>query len=121
MVWITRAFPHGVRREGSEVRLDLTTDAPENGCRPAVDPLFRSVAAAYGLGAGSLTAWVRTARRQPRIIIVGQVLVRTRRPASWGMPGAVHRAGMADRVPLAEIAGEIRQSLFGVRRRSPVG
>jgi two-component system chemotaxis response regulator CheB len=129
MVWIAPGdFHMVVRREGSEVRLELTTDAPENGCRPAVDPLFRSVAAAYGPGALGvvLTGMGQDGLAGSREIhqSMGQVLVQDEATSVvWGMPGAIHRAGMADRVlPLAEIAGEIRHRVSaGIRRRSPVG
>ena len=39
-----------VRRQGTDVRVRLTDEPPENYCRPSVDVLFRSAAAVYGAG-----------------------------------------------------------------------
>jgi two-component system, chemotaxis family, protein-glutamate methylesterase/glutaminase len=36
---------------GAGLRLDVNQGPPENSCRPAVDVLFRSVAATYGANA----------------------------------------------------------------------
>src|SRR4029079_1326266 len=51
-VWIAPGNWHmTVAREGSAAVLRLTGEPPENSCRPAADPLFRSVADVYGAGA----------------------------------------------------------------------
>jgi two-component system, chemotaxis family, protein-glutamate methylesterase/glutaminase len=102
-----------VDRDGSRARVVLNQDPPENSCRPAVDPLFRSVAAAYGsrvLGV-VLTGMGQDGLRGCENVrdAGGRVLAQDEASSVvWGMPGFVVRAGLADRVlPLADIAAEI--------------
>jgi two-component system chemotaxis response regulator CheB len=97
----------------------LTQDPPENFCRPAVDPLFRSAVTAYkgavlavvltGMGADGRAAAgdVRAAG--------GTVLVQDQATSVvWGMPGAVSQAGYADEVlPLDRIPEAILRALPG--------
>lgn len=98
-----------LRRTGDVVRVVLNQDTPENWCRPAVDPLFRSVGEAYG---GRVLAVVLTGMGQDglrgcdRLRAAGaQVIVQDEATSVvWGMPGAVAGAGLAHRVlPLREI------------------
>jgi two-component system chemotaxis response regulator CheB len=100
-------------RAGSPPTLRLHQGAPENHCRPAVDVLFRSVAAVYGAGvlAVVLTGMgsdgmlgCRAIREQG-----GSVLAQDQATSTvWGMPGAVANAGLAHKVlPLNAIAPEI--------------
>lgn len=128
-IWVAPGdFHMTVKREGTEIQLRLTSDAAENSCRPAVDPLFRSVAEVYG--AGSLGV-ILTGMGQDGLQgcgkirrAAGQIIVQDAATSVvWGMPGAVARAGLADHVlPLEEIAGEIQRKVaMGNRRRSPVG
>jgi two-component system chemotaxis response regulator CheB len=98
----------------------LTQDPPENFCRPAVDPLFRSAVAAYkgavlavvltGMGSDgrSGTGDVRAAG--------GTVVVQDQASSVvWGMPGAVSQAGYADEVlPLDRVAEAILRVLAPV-------
>jgi two-component system, chemotaxis family, protein-glutamate methylesterase/glutaminase len=82
-------------------------------CRPSVDLLFRSAAAVYGAGvlALVLTGMGSDGLDGCRAVSAegGRILVQDRpTSAVWGMPGAVAREGLADRVlPLVSIAGEI--------------
>jgi two-component system chemotaxis response regulator CheB len=127
--WIAPGdFHMTVDREESLAVLRLSTEPAENGCRPAVDPLFRSVAAAFGPGALGvvLTGMGQDGLRGAREIRQGMGHVLVQDEASsvvWGMPGAVHRAGMADGVfPLEEIAVEIvRRVSANSRHRTPIG
>jgi two-component system, chemotaxis family, protein-glutamate methylesterase/glutaminase len=98
---------------GRGTRLHLTNGPPVNYCRPAVDVLFRSLAAAYG---GSVLAVVLTGMGSDglagcRILREQGATVLAQDEASstvWGMPGAVATAGLTDRIlPLSEMAPEI--------------
>ncbi len=93
--------------------LHLTQEAPENHCRPAADVLFRSAAARYGaavlgvvltgMGSDGL-AGARQIRAQGGTIVAQD----KETSAIWGMPGAVAREGLAQRIlPLREIAPEL--------------
>lgn len=90
---------------------------PENYCRPAVDVLFRSAAAAVGQGTLGvvLTGMGRDGALGATAIHErgGSVLVQDQATSVvWGMPGAVVEAGRAEQVlPLAAIAPELRRRL----------
>lgn len=113
-VWVAPGDHHlTVGRDGPQLRLWLDQGPPENACRPSVNPLFRSVAEVFGHGALGVVltgmgqdglegaARIRAAR--------GQIVVQDEASSVvWGMPGAIARAGHADKVlPLEAIAGEI--------------
>jgi two-component system chemotaxis response regulator CheB len=101
--------------------LKLTQTPPENFCRPAVDPMFRSVAAAYGAAALAvvLTGMGADGRDGARAIAGANGTVLAQDEATsvvWGMPGAVAQAGLASAVvPLPSVAPEIRK-LLGLAR-----
>jgi two-component system chemotaxis response regulator CheB len=115
-VWIAPGNHHMLlRREADRVRLHLTSDPPENSCRPAVDPLFRSAAALYtsrvigliltGMGYDGLKGAELLHAAGSRVLAQDEAT-----SVVWGMPGAVSQAGLADRVlPLEAIAGELVQ------------
>ncbi len=117
-----------VERRAGGVFVQLTTDLPENSCRPAVDPLFRSVVRAYGakvLGV-ILTGMGQDGLRGCEAIVEagGQVLAQDEATSVvWGMPGAVASEGLADAVlPLGGIAAEIsRRVAAGRRAEEPRG
>jgi two-component system chemotaxis response regulator CheB len=102
-----------VRRVGNALQVKLTQGPPENFCRPAVDVLFRSVAAAYGqhVLAAVLTGMGSDGARGAEVLRRGGAEVLAQDEASsvvWGMPGAVVGAGLAHRVlPLNQLAREI--------------
>ncbi len=107
-----------VKRSGAGYVLNLNQEQPENSCRPAVDPLFRSVAREFGsqvLGV-VLTGMGQDGLRGCEDIKEqgGTVFVQDK-PSSvvWGMPGYVAEAGLADRVyPLKDIAREINRRVL---------
>lgn len=123
-VWIAPGNYHVVvHRSGDGVVLDLNQDPPENSCRPAVDVLFRSVAAAYGpralgvvltgMGQDGLNG-ARELREAGSSIVVQDEAS----SVVWGMPGFIANSGLADEVlPLDAIAGELvrRVSALGAR------
>jgi two-component system, chemotaxis family, protein-glutamate methylesterase/glutaminase len=111
-----------LRRQGADVRVQLTQDPPENYCRPSVDVLFRSAAAVYGGGvlACVLTGMGRDGTKGAERIRAagGRVVVQDAASSVvWGMPGAVVAAGHANNiVPLDQIADTLRAGLVGGRR-----
>jgi two-component system chemotaxis response regulator CheB len=113
-----------VRRQGNDVRVQLTQEPPENYCRPAVDVLFRSVASTYGTGvlACVLTGMGRDGMKgAERIRAVGGRIVVQDQATSvvWGMPGAVAAAGLAnDIVPLPRIAATLHEALGSPAQRA---
>jgi two-component system chemotaxis response regulator CheB len=112
--WIAPGDYHlFLRRQANQVRLDLNQEPPLNGCRPAVDVLFRSAAEAYGprVLAAVLTGMGQDGLRGCECIRAagGQVLAQDEvSSVVWSMPGAVARAGLADAVlPLDRLGPEI--------------
>ncbi|MCU1669835.1 MAG: cheB [Blastococcus sp.] len=95
----------------------LNQGPPENFCRPAVDPLFRSVVAAYdGAVLGVvLTGMGSDGRNGAGEIRAagGTVLVQDQATSVvWGMPGAISQAGFADEVlPLDRVPEAIGRHL----------
>jgi two-component system chemotaxis response regulator CheB len=103
--------------QGERTTIGLSDEPPENGCRPAVDVLFRSAAAAYGsrvlavvltgMGSDGARGAVVLKRAGARVVVQdeGSSVV-------WGMPGSTVAAGAADEVlPLAEIGISLRRHL----------
>jgi two-component system, chemotaxis family, protein-glutamate methylesterase/glutaminase len=112
---------HLVVRDGKQSRTTALNQAPpENFCRPAVDPLFRSAVAAYG---GAVLGVVLTGMGSDgragaaEIRAAGGAVVVQDQATSvvWGMPGAIVQAGLADEIlPLDRIAETIQRRLAGV-------
>jgi two-component system chemotaxis response regulator CheB len=112
--WVARGDYHLiVRKEGDGVRLALHQGPQVNGCRPALDVLFHSVAEVYGSGvlAVVLTGMGQDGLRGCRSVRTagGQILVQDEATSVvWSMPGAVAGAGLADEVlPLQHLGPEI--------------
>lgn len=105
-------------RAGAPV-LRLTQDPPENFCRPAVDPLFRSVAQAFGAAvlAVVLTGMGADGAKGARVIAdAGGTVIAQDEATSvvWGMPGATAQAGCCSAVlPLTDIAPAVTRLFAG--------
>ena len=109
-----------VKRDAGGLIVQLSDAPAENFCRPSVEPMLRSAAAATdnrvlvtmltGMGQDGVEA-------TRRIVDAGGAALAQDEASSvvWGMPGAVARAGLAHAVlPLSQIAPKIN-SLFGVK------
>jgi two-component system, chemotaxis family, protein-glutamate methylesterase/glutaminase len=105
---------------GGTPHIHLDQGPPENFCRPAADPLLRSAAGLFGgatlavvltgMGEDGLRGCREVAARGGRIFVQDQAS-----SVVWGMPGAVHNAGLAHAtLPLEGIAGRIG-AIAGVR------
>lgn len=95
----------------------LNDGPPENSCRPAVDPLFRSAARVFG---GRTLGVVLTGMGQDGLLgcrelkrVGATILVQDQASSTvWGMPGQVAQAGIADKVlDLKELAPEILREI----------
>jgi two-component system chemotaxis response regulator CheB len=109
-------------RELGSPRLSLNQHPHENGCRPAVDPLFKSVADSYGdraLGLILTGMGVDGLRGAEAIRSKGGRIWAQDEHTSvvWGMAGAVSRAGLAEQVlPLSKIADALTEATRGSGR-----
>jgi two-component system, chemotaxis family, protein-glutamate methylesterase/glutaminase len=98
---------------GGEFRVCLDQSPPLNSCRPAVDALFTSIGEMYGGAAIAviLTGMGQDGLRGAEILKSQGASILAQDEASsvvWGMPGAVVKAGLADRVlPLDRVVPEI--------------
>jgi two-component system, chemotaxis family, protein-glutamate methylesterase/glutaminase len=115
-----------LRRSGTTVVAQLNQGPPENSCRPAVDPLFRSVAEVYG---GNAAAVVLTGMGADGTQGAGvlrdagaRILAQDEETSVvWGMPGHVVNAGLADDVlPLESVAPWIVQQVRTGRPPQPL-
>jgi two-component system, chemotaxis family, protein-glutamate methylesterase/glutaminase len=120
--WIAPGnFHMTVAQAGMNWQLELNQDAPEHSCRPAVDALFRSVAAAYranvlgvvmtGMGSDGVLGAQNIREAGGEVIIQDEAS-----SVVWGMPGLVYAAGQADAVyPLDQLAPEITRRVLQSR------
>ncbi|MDD3443968.1 MAG: chemotaxis response regulator protein-glutamate methylesterase [Zavarzinia sp.] len=115
-----------VRRDGGKRTLHLTDDPPEHFCRPAVDPMLRSAAEAFGAAtlAVILTGMGQDGLAGGRAVVEAGGTVMAQDEASsvvWGMPGAAATAGICSAVlPLGEIGGAIESFLRGPMLGGPI-
>ncbi len=115
VLWVAAGGAHLVlEHDGPHARFRLDPGPEVNGCRPAVDPLFRSAARVFGSGvlAVVLTGMGQDGLEGARAVreAHGRVLVQDEATSVvWGMPGAVARAGLANAVlPLGALGDELR-------------
>jgi two-component system chemotaxis response regulator CheB len=108
-----------VRKQTGPGVVGLNQGPQENGCRPAVDPMFRSAADLYGPGVLGfiLTGMGNDGLRGATSIKEkgGRVWVQDEASSVvWSMPGAVYRAGLADRVAnLKDLADALDRLIKG--------
>ena len=94
-----------------------------NHCRPAVDPLFQSMAKVFG---GQALGVVLTGMGSDGLLgargIVqagGEVLAQDEASSAvWGMPGRVVTAGVAMALPLSAMADALRERVMGAVGRT---
>jgi len=104
-----------VERHPSGPQIRLTTDPPENFCRPSVDPMLRSIAACYGRDVLTviLTGMGQDGLQGCRAVVAAGGMVIAQDEATsvvWGMPGAVTGAGLCTAVlPLRDIGPYVRK------------
>ena len=106
-----------VEGAGGRATARLSSDPPENFCRPAVDPMLRSAAAVCdgrvlvamltGMGHDGLAG-------TRRVVEAGGAAIAQDEATSvvWGMPGAIAQAGLCHAVlPLPKIAPKLLEML----------
>ncbi|MDW3207126.1 MAG: chemotaxis response regulator protein-glutamate methylesterase [Alphaproteobacteria bacterium] len=104
-----------IRSSGGRTVIELTEDPPENFCRPAVDPMLRSLSTVYGakLLVTILTGMGSDGAKGGKVCVDAGAQVLAQDEATsvvWGMPGAAATAGICGAVlPLDKIGQEIRR------------
>ncbi|MGH6948181.1 MAG: protein-glutamate methylesterase/protein-glutamine glutaminase [Kiloniellales bacterium] len=104
-----------IEEKGGSQTIRLSQAPPENFCRPAVDPMLRSLVPLYGprLLVVMLTGMGTDGCKGAEAVVKAGGSVIAQDEASsvvWGMPGAVAMAGLCSTVlPLPELAPYIRK------------
>jgi len=102
-----------VKVEGDVKKISVNQDAPENFCRPAVDPMLCSLAEAYG---PQILTIILTGMGHDgcagceAVVAAGGTVIAQDEASSvvWGMPGAAAAAGVCSAVlPVDEIGGYV--------------
>ena len=106
-----------IERNGAQIVVRLNDGPPENYCRPAVDPMLRSIAQVYGgralvailtgMGADGL-------KGGKEITAAGGAVIAQDEATSvvWGMPGAVATEGLCSAVlPISHVAPFINRMI----------
>ncbi|HEY1386618.1 MAG TPA: chemotaxis response regulator protein-glutamate methylesterase [Dongiaceae bacterium] len=110
-------FHMTVQVEAGRKVLRLDKNPPESFCRPAVDPMLRSLAKAFN---GKVLTVILTGMGQDglkgghEIAAAGGVIAAQDEATSvvWGMPGAVSSAGLCSAVlPLSDIGPYVRKAI----------
>ena len=109
-----------IERDDAGSFIGINQDPPENYCRPAVDPMFRSLSKTYGPKILSvvLTGMGTDGAGGGKVIVeAGGTCIAQDEASSivWGMPGAAAISGICSAVlPLDDIAPKITQLLKGI-------
>jgi two-component system chemotaxis response regulator CheB len=117
-------FHMTVKKRAMGFQLKLNQDPQENSCRPAVDVLFRSVAAICGpqvLGVVMTGMGSDGVRGSEHIKHAGgDVIVQDEKTSVvWGMPGFTFNEGFADAAyPLDQLQAEITRRVLSSRSTS---
>lgn len=113
------------RKPNGALMACLNEDAPECGCRPAANVLFRSMAMACGAQSAALvltgmgqdgTEGAAAVKRAGGLVLAQDEAT----SVVWGMPGSIVAAGLADAVaPLEELPGALAELSRAGRRTQP--
>ncbi len=99
----------------------VNQDPPENFCRPAVDPMLRSLVEVYGgrILVAMLTGMGHDGRDGSKMVVEagGSVIAQDEESSVvWGMPGAVATEGLCCSVlPISEMASKVNNLVDGAR------
>ncbi|TSA04905.1 MAG: chemotaxis-specific protein-glutamate methyltransferase CheB [Methylococcus sp.] len=113
-----------ISQQGEHLMMGLSDGAPESGCKPSANVLYRS--AAHHIGSGVL-AIILTGMGDDGV--QGLMAIRAKggyviaqdeaTSVVWGMPGAAVNAGAADKIcPLSDIPSMVFSVINGRDRRS---
>ena len=111
-----------VVQKGPQREILLNQEPPENFCRPAVDPMFRSAVKIFGANIlGIILTGMGTdgCKGAQQIVEAGGTLIAQDEASSvvWGMPGAVAIAGLCSTVlPLKELADYANRFVKGNKK-----
>ena len=114
-------FHMKVEVRGAARVIRLLKDPPENFCRPAVDPMLRSLSEAYGAGVlcAILTGMGADGSKGGETVVAAGGTVIAQDEATsvvWGMPGAAAAAGICSAIlPVSHIAPHIARLAAGGR------
>jgi two-component system, chemotaxis family, protein-glutamate methylesterase/glutaminase len=111
-----------IKSAGNEYAVTLSQDAPVSYCRPAVDPLFISVAELFGHHALGiiLTGMGKDGLRGAEKIreLGGDIFVQDEASSVvWGMPGSVAKAGFASEIAAIDVLADAIERRLGVKPR----
>jgi two-component system, chemotaxis family, protein-glutamate methylesterase/glutaminase len=106
--------------EGTKKFIRLNQNAPENYCRPAVDPMLRSLVKVFG---GRILTVILTGMGSDgclgsqAVVEAGGTIIAQDEASSvvWGMPGAVAAAGVCSAIlPIDKLAAQVAKVAAGV-------
>ena len=121
-IYIARGGLHMiVEKNAGGAIIRLTDTAPVNFCKPAVDPMFESIAQVYGPAvlATVLTGMGNDGAEGARAISAagGSIIAQDEESSVvWGMPGATAKTGVCcDVLPLNDIGPKVARIISGGR------